>query len=83
MTTVVHTYAAGQLGSVTFGINGMADKGYGATLALRFRTTANICGLEAGFHATTAEIRAFAAELIRHADITDAKQAELDAEVTA
>lgn len=83
MSSAIHTYEAGQLGSVTFGINGLVEKGYAATLALRFRTSANICGLDAGFHATTVEIRAFAAELIRHADITDAKQAELDAGAAA
>ena len=83
MASVIHTYAAGRLGSLTFGIHGMADKGFAGTLALNFRNTEDLCGLCAGLHGTTAEMRAFAAELIRHADITDAKQAEMDAEVAA
>jgi hypothetical protein len=83
MTCAIHTYKAGRLGSVTFGIHGLADKGFDAKLALNFRTTSDICGLAVGFHATTAEVRAFAAELLRHADITDAKLAEMEAEAAA
>ncbi|NII73221.1 hypothetical protein FHW84_001790 [Dyella sp. SG562] len=77
--TAIHSPFAVKIGYVTTGIHGMA--GEKASLALSFMTAS--CGLSAGFHGTTAEMRAFAAELIRHADITDAKQAELNAEVVA
>lgn len=77
--TAIHSPNAMKIGTVTTGIHGMT--GEKASLALTFSTTS--CGLSAGFHGTTGEMRAFAAELVRHADITDAKQAQLDAEVVA
>lgn len=79
--SVVCTYDAGRIGSVKFGINAIVFRGQGASLALSFRTD-DVCGLSVGFHGTTDDARAFAAELVRHADLADAKQAELDAEVS-
>lgn len=61
-------------GSVNVSINAMYGHGE-ASMALIFRPD-DFCGLTSGFHGSTAEMRAFAAELIRHADIADAALAQ-------
>lgn len=81
MTRVIHTFEAGRIGPVLFDIIGSSLEDNGATLSLCFHT--EIYRLGINFSGTTAEMREFAAELIRHADITDAKQAELDAGAAA
>lgn len=67
-TSVIFTPRVCSIGNVSVDIHGLV--GGTARMALHFETEA--CGLKAGFHGTTAEMRAFAAELIRHADATDA-----------
>lgn len=66
------TYEAAKLGHTTVNICGMISNS--ASMALTFHS-AHSTGLSVTLHCSTAEARAFAAELIRHADITDAAQA--------
>ena len=54
---------------------------HGASIALIFTGDRSI-GLSAQFHGSTEEMRAFAAELIRHADAAEAAMAKSE-EVTA
>lgn len=78
MTTKVAivTTEAARLGSVRVRMQGMyQDDGHSPTIALSFRGE-YLCGLSVDFHASTSDVRAFAAALIEHADITDAAQAE-------
>lgn len=50
----------------------------GSSLSLRFATN-HILGMELSFHGSTEEVRAFAAELIRHADAAEAALREVQA----
>lgn len=71
--TAIHTPRAVVMGSVQVGMHGMFGtdpEDVHAELALEFATL--VCGLRAGFHGSTADMRRLAAELIRHADVTDA-----------
>lgn len=78
--SAISSYHLMTIGSTTAGIHGMY--GHSASIAVHFHAD-DAGGLGIGFHGTTAEFRQFAAELIRHADATDAKQAEVSVEVAA
>lgn len=73
--SAISTPRAAVMGSVSVSIHGMT--GYDSSIALTFGSL-NAGGLSASFHGTTEEMRAFAAEIIRHADITDAAQARVE-----
>jgi hypothetical protein len=73
--TAIQTMRAVVLDSVHVDIHGMfAADANEAALALSFGTS-KVCGLSAGFHGSTKDMRRLAKELIRHADITDAARA--------
>jgi hypothetical protein len=76
--SAIHSHNVIRLGSVFASIHSLYQDHGGpeASIALGFNS-GRPCGLSAGFHASTSEIRAFAAALIEHADITDKAQAEV------
>ena len=61
-------------GAVAISLHGM--NGGEPSIAVKFAATNDICGLSAGFHMSTTETRDLAAQLVRHADITDAAQSQ-------
>ena len=71
------TEQACQLGSTSVRLQAMyqSDGAYRANIAMDF-SSGSATGLTAGFHASTAEAREFARQLIDHCDEADAKQAE-------
>jgi len=50
-------------------------RGSASSIALMF-STENVTGLEVMFHGSTKEMRAFARELIRHANAAEAKETQ-------
>ena len=71
------TEQACRLGSTSVRLQAMyqSDGAYRANIAMDFGSGWGT-GLTAGFHASTAEAREFARQLIDHCDEADAKQAE-------
>lgn len=69
-TDAIHTPRALRIGEVVVGFHGMAVDS-GRYMALSFGTDDPI-SLKASFQGSTADMRRFAAELIRHCDVTDA-----------
>lgn len=73
--TAIVTRNACTLGTTAVGIHGIYGGGGDAAIALSFSVAYGpATGISVDFHGTTAQAREFAAELIRHADITDAAQ---------
>lgn len=70
--TAIYSYNFMTVGSTIIRLNGMFDIDGRTSIAIHFRESTWATGLSASFHGTTAEMRALGAELIRHADITDA-----------
>jgi hypothetical protein len=69
------TTEAVRIGAVRVRMQGMyQDDQVSTTIALSF-CGADLCGLSVDFHGSTSDMRSFAAELIRHADVTEAAQA--------
>jgi hypothetical protein len=71
----LRTENAARIGSTNVTLHAMYGNGC-SSLAIRFGDD-GASGLDMAFHGTTEEIRAFAAELIRHADIADAAMKEI------
>ena len=80
--TAIHTHEAGQMGTVTYGIHGMVNCFGEPRIAIWLRSE-DLTALSVSFHGSMDDARAFAAALILHADATDAKKAELDAEAVS
>jgi hypothetical protein len=69
--SILHDMHVCRMGSVSVGLHALVND-MDASMALDFRDSRNACGLSVGFHASTEEVRAFAAELLRYADAADA-----------
>lgn len=71
--TAIISHHVVTLGATHATLQGMhAGAGSTPSLAITFDAKGPATGLSAGFHGTTEEARQFAAELVRHADVTDA-----------
>lgn len=83
VTVEVNHYADREivLGSVAVGLHSMVgEDGGGPAVAFTF-SGGGPAGLSVEFQASTAQVRAFAAELIRHADAAEAAAQRLAREV--
>ena len=72
--------AIGRLGETGYGLHSMYDStGFGeASIALIFGS-AHCIGMKVSFHASTAEAREFARQLVEYADAADKAHAEAQA----
>jgi len=66
-----------QIGNVHVGMHTMSGGGDEASIALSFKTE-SLTGLQASFHGTVTEMRAFVAALNEHIDAADSATAELE-----
>lgn len=78
--TAKNQHEIGQLGKTGYGLHAMYDAdGHGeASIALRFGSPYG-SGMRVDFHASTAEAREFARQLVEYADAADKAQAEAQA----